>query len=202
MSKRIKLHTFRTLFLLFAYLADRTGGWRVFVRPKLLLGSLIVGLGLASSMPINAQTQSKKGTSGLKKSSIKFDGPLVTQNGPIVTCYDTVTEPIDTANVIFDVVEQMPQYPGGDSAMIAFIHKNITPQPMAQCYSGIGGKVICRFIVEKDGSVTDITILRSIDPTCDKEAIRVLKLLPKFIPGKLNGRVVRVYYTLPVIFKP
>jgi len=202
MSRKIKLHTFNVLFQLFAYLADRTGGWRMFVRPKLLLGSLIVGLGLASSMPINAQTQSKKGSGGLKKSSIKFDGPLVTHNEPIVTCYERVTEPIDTANIIFDVVEQMPQYPGGDSAMIAFIHKNITPQPIAQCYNGIGGKVICRFIVDTDGSLNNFTILRSLDPTCDKEAIRVLKLLPKFIPGKLNGRVVRVYYTVPVIFKP
>ncbi|MBV5281040.1 MAG: energy transducer TonB [Paludibacter sp.] len=202
MSSKIKFHTFNALFRLFAYLADRTGGWRVFVRPKLLLGSLIVGLGLASSMPINAQTQLKKGSSGLKKTSFKFDGPLVIHNEPIVTCYERVTEPIDTANIIFDVVEQMPQYPGGDSAMIAFIHKNITPQPIVQCYNGIGGKVICRFIVDTDGSLNNFTILRSLDPTCDKEAIRVLKLLPKFIPGKLNGRVVKVYYTVPVIFKP
>ncbi len=202
MSRKIKLHTFNALFQLFAYLADRTGGWRVFVHPKMLLGSLILGLGLAGSMPINAQTQSKKGSSGLKKTSIKFDGPLVTHNEPIVTCYERVTEPIDTANIIFEVVEQMPQYSGGDSAMIAFIHKNMTPQPIAQCYNGIGGKVICRFIVDTDGSLSNFTILRSLNPTCDKEAIRVLKLLPKFIPGKLNGRVVRVYYTVPVIFKP
>lgn len=202
MSRKIKLHTFNALFQLFAYLADKTGGWRVFVHPKMLLGSLILGLGLAGSMPINAQTQSKKGSSGLKKTSIKFDGPLVTHNEPIVTCYERVTEPIDTANIIFEVVEQMPQYSGGDSAMIAFIHKNMTPQPIAQCYNGIGGKVICRFIVDTDGSLSNFTILRSLDPTCDKEAVRVLKLLPKFIPGKLNGRVVRVYYTVPVIFKP
>ena len=202
MSRKIKLHTFNALFQLFAYLADRTGGWRVFVHPKMLLGSLILGLGLAGSMPINAQTQSKKGSSGLKKTSIKFDGPLVTHNEPIVTCCERVTEPIDTANIIFEVVEQMPQYSGGDSAMIAFIHKNMTPQPIAQCYNGIGGKVICRFIVDTDGSLSNFTILRPLDPTCDKEAIRVLKLLPKFIPGKLNGRVVRVYYTVPVIFKP
>ena len=85
---------------------------------------------------------------------------------------------------------------------IGFIHKNMTPQPIAQCYNGIGGKVICRFIVDTDGSLSNFTILRSLNPTCDKEAIRVLKLLPKFIPGKLNGRVGRFYYTVPVIFKP
>lgn len=200
MSRKIKLHTFNVLFQLFAYLADRTGGWRLFVKPKLVLGSLIMGLGLVGSMPINAQTLSKKGASNLKKSSIKFNGPIVTHNEPIVTCYERVTEPIDTANIIFDVVEQMPEFPGGDSAMVAFIHKNITPQPMAQCYSGIGGKVFCKFIVEKDGSISNITVIRSLDPTCDKEAVRVLKLLPKFIPGKQNGQPVRVYYTLPIIF--
>jgi TonB family protein len=191
MSRKIKLHTFNVLFQLFAYLADKTGGWRVFVRPKLLLGSLIVGLGLATPKTIQAQNQnsSKKSQTDSIGSS-KYNGTL---------CYDTNI--VDTTK-IYTVIEQMPQFSGGDSAMMAFIQKNITPQPMAQCYSGIGGKVICRFIVEKDGSVTDITILRSIDPTCDKEAIRVLKLLPKFIPGKQNGQAVRVYYTLPVIFKP
>jgi protein TonB len=200
MSIKIKLHTFNVLFQLFAFLADRTGGWRVFVRPKLLLGSLIVGLGLASSIPINAQTQLKKGSGGLKKSSIKFDGPLITHNEPIVTCYDTATEPIDTANIIFEVVDQMPKYPGGDSTLISFIQKNLTQLPVTQCYNGLSAKVICRFIVDTDGSLSNFTILRSLDPTCDKEAIRVLKLLPKFIPGKLNGRVVRVYYTFPVSF--
>lgn len=190
MSRKIKLHTFNALFQLFAYLADKTGGWRVFVRPKLLLGSLIVGLGFATPKTIQAQNpvSSKKSQTDSIYSS-KYDGAL---------CYDTSI--VDTTKIYTDI-EQMPQYPGGDSAMIAFIHKNITLQPMAQCYNGIGGKVICHFIVEKDGSVTDITILRSIDPTCDKEAIRVLKLLPKFIPGKQNGQAVRVYYTLPVIFK-
>jgi len=64
------------------------------------------------------------------------------------------------------------------------------------------GKVVCRFVVEKDGSISNITVIRSLDPGCDKEAVRVIKLLPKFIPGKQNGQAVRVYYILPVIFKP
>ena len=201
MSRKIKLHTFNVLFQLFAYLADKTGGWRVFVRPKLLLGSLIVGLGLASSMPINAQTQLKKGSSGLKKSSIKFDGPLVTHNEPIVTCYERVTEPIDTANIIFDVVEQMPELPGGHSALFEFIEKNLIIPTDSTCNLKTQGSVYCSLIIEKDGSVSKITALRSLDICRDKEAIRVLKLLPKFIPGKQNGKVVRVYYNLRVNFK-
>jgi hypothetical protein len=201
MSKRIKLLTFNVLFQLFAYLADRTGGWRVFVRPKMLLGLLIVGLGLASSMPINAQTQSKKGSSGLKKSSIKFDGPLVTHNEPIVTCYERVTEPIDTANIIFDVVEQMPELPGGHSALIEFIEKNLIIPTDSACNLKTQGNVICCLLIERDGSVSKVTVLRSLDICRDKESIRVLKLLPKFIPGKQNGKVVRVYYNLRVTFK-
>jgi len=201
MSRKIKLHTFNVLFQLFAYLADRTGGWRMFVRPKLLLGSLIVGLGLASSMPINAQTQSKKGSGGLKKSSIKFDGPLVTHNEPIVTCYERVTEPIDTANIIFDVVEQMPELPGGHAALFEFIEKSLIIPTDSTCNLKTQGSVDCSLIIEKDGSVSKITILRSLDICRDKEAIRVLKLLPRFIPGKQNGKVVRVYYNLRVNFK-
>jgi protein TonB len=202
MSRKIKLHTFNVLFQLFAYLADKTGGWRMFVRPKLLLGSLIVGLGFASSMPTNAQTQSKKGSSDLKKSSIKFNGPVVTHNEPVVICHEKTSEPIDTANTVFYVIEQMPQYPGGNSAMYQFIYNNMTPQPAVQCYTYIGGKVFCRFIVETDGSLSDIKIVRSLDPDSDKEVLRIIKTMPKWIPGKQNGRTVRVYYTIPVVFKP
>jgi TonB family protein len=195
MSKRIKLHTFRTLFLLFAYLADRTGGWRMFVRPKLLLGSLIVGLGLATPKTIQAQNlNSSKKSQTNSTNAPKYDGTV---------CYDVKVIDNDVSpKKIHDVVEQMPQFPGGHDTLIHFIAKNIH-YPIVSYYGNpISGKVFCHFIVEKDGSVTNITILRSLDPAYDKEAIRVLKLLPKFIPGKQNGQVVRVYYTLPVIFKP
>ncbi len=193
MSKRIKLHTFNVLFQLFAYLADKTGGWRMFVHPKMLLGSLILGLGLASSMPINAQTQLKKGSSSLKKSSIK-------SNGPIVTCYEKVTEPIDTANIVFDVVQQMPQFPGGDIALMNFLEKHIK-YPSNESLSNTNGKVICGFIVNKDGSISDITIYRRLDPILDSIAIKAIKAMPKFIPGMHLGKTVRVRYTLPIIFR-
>lgn len=190
MSRKIKLHTFNVLFHLFAYLADRTGGWRVFVRPKLLLGSLIVGLGLATPKTMQAQNQdsSKKSLTD-SIDSLKYNGTL---------CYDTNI--VDTTK-IYTVIEQMPQFPGGDGELLNFITKN-KRYPVVSCYeNSISGKVICQFVVEKDGSISDITIIRSLDPTCDKEAVRVLKLLPKFIPGKQNGQAVRVYYTIPVIFK-
>jgi len=188
MSKRIKLHTFNALFQLFAYLADKTGGWRVFVRPKLLLGSLIVGLGLASNMPISAQKQSRKTITNSKSHS-------KTNNATPKTVKSTDEDPI------YEEVDQMPEFPGGIGALIGFILRNRTPQPMVQCYNGIEGKTICRFIVEKDGSLSDIKIIRSLDPDLDKDDLRILKMLPKFIPGKQNGKVVRTYYTIPIIHR-
>ncbi|KAA6339311.1 hypothetical protein EZS27_012739, partial [termite gut metagenome] len=100
----------------------------------------------------------------------------------------------------YQVVEQMPTFPGGTEELMKFISSNMR-YPTISLENGIQGRVICRFVVAKDGTVQDIQIVRSLDPNCDKEAVRVLKLLPKFIPGKQNGRNVPVYFTLPVMFK-
>ncbi len=101
---------------------------------------------------------------------------------------------------VYDVIEQMPQFPGGESALTGFVSKNLAYPVLAQ-ENGIQGTVIVRFRVEKDGSVSHVQILRSLDPACDKEAIRIVKSLPKFIPGKQNGLAVAVWYTFPVKFK-
>jgi TonB family protein len=209
MSRKIKLHTFNALFQLFAYLADKTGGWRVFVRPKLLLGSLIVGLGLTScgtkteNKP-NAAIQLSKNQKTTDK-SIDNKNKISVADSSIsdISCYviDVTSVYERNQKPIWNVPEQMPQFPGGHDTLIHFIAKNIH-YPIVSYYGNpISGKVICQFVVEKDGSISDISIIRSLDPAYDKEAIRILKLLPKFIPGKQNGRVVRVYYTIPVTFK-
>jgi TonB family protein len=193
MSRKIKFHAFQVLFRLFAYLADKSGGWRVFVRPKLLIGSMIVGLGLTVPKPIQAQNlDSSKKTQNDSIDLNKYDGAI---------CYDVKNSSNVDTTKIYTVIEQMPQFPGGESAMLEFISKNKIHQPITQCYNGIQGRVTCRFVVERDGSVSNIEVIRSLDPDCDKEAVRILKLLPKFIPGKQNGKTARVYYTLPVIFK-
>jgi len=194
MTKKIKFHAFHVLFRLFAFLADKSGGWQLFVRPKLLIGSLIVGLGLSVNMQIDAQNQTKKNLSI----------PLIfknAQNNSKNELNDSVMNNKFDEDHIYTVVEQMPQYPGEEEAMLEFINKNIIHPPIAQCYNGVEGKVICRFVVEKDGSVSNVSVIRSLDPACDKEAVRILKLLPNFIPGKQNGKVVRVYYTVPVTFR-
>ena len=101
---------------------------------------------------------------------------------------------------VFDVVEQMPEFPGGQAALLKWIGDNIKYPAIAE-ENGIQGRVVCTFVVERDGSVTDEQVARSIDPSLDKEAIRVLKKMPKWIPGKQNGSAVRVKYTVPVTFR-
>lgn len=101
---------------------------------------------------------------------------------------------------IFDVIEQMPQFPGGDIELMKYLSANVKYPVIAQ-ENGIEGRVIIGFVVSKNGVISDVTVLRSLDPSCDKEAVRVVKTLPKWIPGKQNGVNVNVRFTLPVNFK-
>ena len=101
---------------------------------------------------------------------------------------------------VFDVVEQMPSFPGGPSALFEYLSKNIR-YPVDAEENGIQGRVIVSFIVECDGSITDPRVVKSVDPLLDKEAQRVVMSMPRWIPGKQNGSVVRVKYTVPVTFR-
>ena len=109
-------------------------------------------------------------------------------------------KPKEEETKVFDVVEQMPEFPGGQAALLKWIGDNIKYPAIAE-ENGILGRVVCTFVVERDGSVTDVQVARSIDPSLDKEAVRVLKKMPKWIPGRQNGSAVRVKYTVPVTFK-
>ena len=101
---------------------------------------------------------------------------------------------------VFDVVEEMPSFPGGQGAMMSFIASNLQYPEEAQ-KNGVQGRVIVEFIVEKDGAITNVRATRSVEPSLDDEAIRVVKSMPKWKPGKQNGAVVRVRYTVPVVFR-
>ena len=101
---------------------------------------------------------------------------------------------------VFDVVEQMPSFPGGPSALMQYLSSNIK-YPVVAEENGVQGRVVCTFVVEKDGSITDVRVVKSVDPSLDKEAVRVVKGMPKWIPGKQNGSAVRVKYTVPVTFR-
>lgn len=101
---------------------------------------------------------------------------------------------------IFQAVEEPPSFPGGEQAMYAFLKNNLRYPEMA-AQNNIQGRVTVQFVVEKDGSISNVKVVRGKDPDLDKEAVRVVKSMPKFIPGRMNGQSVRVFYTLPVNFK-
>ena len=101
---------------------------------------------------------------------------------------------------VFTAVEQMPQFPGGDAALMKFLSSNIN-YPQVAMENGVQGRVIVQFVVTKNGTVGEVKVIRSVDRDLDKEAIRLCKSLPKFIPGKMNGQAVNVWYTLPITFK-
>jgi len=108
--------------------------------------------------------------------------------------------PKEDDNKIFQTVEQNPQFPGGEAALLKWVADHLRYPSIAQ-ENGIQGKVTVQFVVTKTGAVGQVKILRGKDPELDKEAIRVVKSLPKFTPGKMNGHPVNVYYTLPITFR-
>ena len=124
------------------------------------------------------------------------------KDGEVLKLKETVAqpEPKPEPEKVFEVVEQMPSVPGGDAALMQYLRDNIKYPVVAQ-ENGVQGRVVVSFVVEKDGSITDVKVVRSVDPSLDKEAQRVVKSMPKWIPGKQNGSAVRVKYNVPVSFK-
>ena len=123
--------------------------------------------------------------------------------GEVLKAKEVIAEPeppkVEETKV-FDVVEEMPQFPGGPSALFEYLSKNIK-YPVVAEENGVQGRVIVTFVVERDGSITDVKVVKSVDPSLDKEAQRVVKSMPHWIPGKQNGSAVRVKYTVPVTFR-
>lgn len=106
----------------------------------------------------------------------------------------------EVATKVFDVVEEMPSFPGGQGALMSYLASNIKYPVVAQ-ENGVQGRVIVSFVVERDGSISDVRVARSVDPSLDREAQRVVKSMPRWKPGKQNGSAVRVKYTVPVVFR-
>lgn len=111
-----------------------------------------------------------------------------------------INQPPQEPNKVLEHVEVMPQFPGGNGELMRYLSANIK-YPTIAAENGIEGRVVLKFVVSKDGSISNIQIVRSLDPSCDKEAVRVVKGMPKWIPGMQNGHPVAVYFTLPVLFK-
>jgi protein TonB len=111
---------------------------------------------------------------------------------------DTGEEEAEEGEVFF-VVEDMPEFPGGEQALHRYLAESIDYPTIAQ-ENGIQGRVYVKFVINTDGSVTDVQIARGVDPSLDKEALRVVREMPKWEPGKQRGEPVRVSYTVPINF--
>ena len=122
------------------------------------------------------------------------------EGGELIEDLKTIVTEAPEEEQVFDMVEQKPQFPGGDAEMYAWLSKNLRYPVIAQ-ENGIQGRVVCQFVVGSDGSIREIKVLRGLDPSCDKEAVRAIQAMPKWIPGRQNGKAVAVRYTLPVMFR-
>lgn len=123
-------------------------------------------------------------------------------NGEVLKLKEAVAQPEPKPEVekVFDVVEQMPSFPGGPSALMEWLSNNVKYPVVAQ-ENGVQGRVVVSFVVERDGSITDVKVVRGVDPSLDREASRVVRAMPRWIPGKQNGSAVRVKYNVPVAFR-
>ena len=125
------------------------------------------------------------------------------QNVPLIIDPDKVDEYLaerkDTINV-YDCVEQMPSFPGGSQKLKEFIEENLR-YPKALEETCVQGRVIVRFIVERNGRLSNVKVVKSVHPALDKEALRIVKLMPRWIPGRQNGITVRVKFYIPIIFR-
>lgn len=123
-------------------------------------------------------------------------------NGEVLKIKEAVAQPEPKPEVekVFDVVEQMPSFPGGPSALMEWLSNNVKYPVVAQ-ENNVQGRVVVSFVVERDGSITDVKVVRGVDPSLDKEASRVVRAMPRWIPGKQNGSAVRVKYNVPVAFR-
>lgn len=125
-------------------------------------------------------------------------------NGEVLKAKEVIAEPEppkhEEEDKVFDIVEQQPMFPGGQTALMKYLSEH-TKYPVVAQENGVQGRVTVQFVVEKDGSISDVHVLRGVDPSLDKEAVRVVKSMPRWTPGKQNGINVRVNYRVPVLFR-
>ena len=147
-----------------------------------------VGNGENKSAENNAEVKDTATVDNSKAETtdVKFDSKVAARNSETDT--------------VMDKCEVMPKFPGGESGMMKFLTENVK-YPKEALNKGITGRVLVEFVVERDGSINDVKIMKSVDPILDNEAIRIVKAMPKWEPGTMNGKAVRVKHTLPVTFR-
>lgn len=168
----------------------------------LLKYSLVVPLALALIISSNAQAIVSKAKEALNETTA-IAAPQNTQQKqaqPVKTEMKFVPPVIEKDKQIFQVVEKMPQYPGGEAALMKYISETVK-YPASAAEKNIQGRVIVRFVVNTDGKIEQTEVIRSVDPAIDKEAVRVVNAMPQWIAGEQGGKKVSVYFTLPINFK-
>lgn len=147
-----------------------------------------VGNGENKSAENNAEAKDTANVDNSKAETtdVKFDSKVAARNSETDT--------------VMDKCEVMPKFPGGESGMMKFLTENVK-YPKEALDKGITGRVLVEFVVERDGSINDVKIMKSVDPILDNEAIRIVKAMPKWEPGTMDGKAVRVKHTLPVTFR-
>lgn len=143
----------------------------------------------------NVSKKDKKDNSSVIKNKLS-----ITDIQTMVTCYDVCIKTERDTIGPYTIVEQMPEFPGGDDSLEAFLVREIKYPPNARNMS-VTGTVYVGFVVMKSGEISDVKVLRGIGSGCDEEAVRVVKLMPKWKPGEQEGKKVDVKYNLPIKFK-
>ena len=144
-----------------------------------------------TEMVIVSETQ-KNQTSTIENKDVKKEAsPQKAKNKKV--------DVVEVYGEIYEYVEQMPIFPGGQEALFNFLNKNIKYPPIAE-RKGIQGRVLVTFVITKEGIVTNVNIAKSVDPSLNKEALRVIRMLPDWTPGRKDGKVVNVKFTVPVSF--
>lgn len=157
----------------------------VFTRPDVIAGEVPEEDGLLAMDDINSRS---------KNVIIDISPETPDQNHPVI-----IEEPMDKQETL-TIVEEMPSFAGGETERRKFLAENIT-YPTLAVENGIQGTVYVQFIIDSKGNITDVEVMRGIGGGCDEEALRVVKAMPMWHPGKQNGRKVRVKFTMPIIFK-
>ena len=155
---------------------------------------------LKVSLPIKFQPQETSSSMMIGSFDVKGNDEI---GGEMLRAKEIIAQPESPTTKdqkVFDVVEQMPSYPGGPNALFAYL-STIIHYPEDAEENGAQGRVIVTFVVENDGSISEVKVAKSVFPSLDKEAVRVVSSMPRWNPGKQNGKAVRVKYTVPVTFR-
>ncbi len=163
------------------------GAKPMLIKKKLFIGSIILSLIVFNTKKTQAQVDC------YKTSIVKSD------TNEIKTIHQTFKKDTVSFPMCYIGIEEQPAYPGGNDSCLNFIKNNLQ-YPINAKQNNIQGTVYVRFVVEADSSLTEIKVIRGIGYGCDEEAIRIIKLMPKWISGKQNGKAVRAFYTLPIAF--